>query len=126
MDEIARRLGMDPLEIRLKNLLKENDRFITGEPMISVGVSQCVEEAARSIGWRNGGEQAPRSGVVVRGKGLAVAIKSTSTPSTSAASVRLNADGSAILLTCSAEIGQGRRLHWRRLSEICSVCRLKE
>ena len=40
-------------------------------------------------------------------EGVAVAIKSTSTPSTSAASVRLNADGSAILLTSSAEIGQG-------------------
>ena len=43
----------------------------------------------------------------MRAKGLAVAIKSTSTPSTSAASVRLNADGSAILLTSSVEIGQG-------------------
>lgn len=107
MDEIARRLGMDPLEIRLKNLLKENDRFITGEPMISVGVSECARRAAESVGWQSGKEQTPRTGVLVRGKGLAVAIKSTSTPSTSAASVRLNADGSAILLTSSAEIGQG-------------------
>ncbi|HSK29001.1 MAG TPA: molybdopterin cofactor-binding domain-containing protein, partial [Candidatus Limnocylindria bacterium] len=107
MDEIARRLGMDPLEIRLKNLLQENDLFITGEPMISVGVSECARQAASSIGWQHGTEQAPRSGSIVRGKGLAVAIKSTSTPSTSAASVRLNADGSAILLTSSAEIGQG-------------------
>ena len=36
-----------------------------------------------------------------------MAIKSTSTPSTSAASVRLNADGSAILLTSTADMGQG-------------------
>jgi CO/xanthine dehydrogenase Mo-binding subunit len=107
MDEIARRLGMDPLDIRLKNLLQENDRFITGEPMISVGVSECARRAAESIGWQHGAEQAARAGITVRGKGLAVAIKSTSTPSTSAASVRLNADGSAILLTSSAEIGQG-------------------
>jgi CO/xanthine dehydrogenase Mo-binding subunit len=107
MDDIARRLGMDPLEIRIKNLLKENDRFITGEAMISVGVSECVKETARSIGWQNDNEQSPQSGVFVRGKGLAVAIKSTSTPSTSAASVRLNGDGSAVLLTSSAEIGQG-------------------
>ncbi len=107
MDEIARRLRMDPLELRLKNLLQEGDKFITGEPMISVGVSECVKQAASSIGWQSDQEQAPRSGVIVRGKGLAVAIKSTSTPSTSAASVRLNSDGSAILLTSSAEIGQG-------------------
>jgi CO/xanthine dehydrogenase Mo-binding subunit len=107
MDEIARRLGMDPLELRLMNLLKEGDRFITGEPMISVGISECVEQAAKSIGWSANVEQSLRGGPIVRGKGLAVAIKSTSTPSNSAASVRLNSDGSAILLTSSAEIGQG-------------------
>lgn len=107
MDEIARRLGIDPLEIRLKNLLREGDRFITGETMHSVGISECVSKAAASIGWQADAEQAARQAFVVRGKGLAVAIKSTSTPSTSAASVRLDADGSAVLLTSSAEIGQG-------------------
>ncbi|MGH7793774.1 MAG: xanthine dehydrogenase family protein molybdopterin-binding subunit [Candidatus Binatia bacterium] len=107
MDEIARRLNTDPVEVRLKNLIKESDRFITGEPMISVGISDCLRQAADAIGWEDGKEQSPRVGVLRRGKGLAVAIKSTSTPSTSAASVRLNADGSAVLLTSSAEIGQG-------------------
>src|SRR5439155_23791547 len=43
----------------------------------------------------------------VRGKGLAVAIQSTTTRTTSSASVRLKADGSAVLLTSSVEIGQG-------------------
>ena len=107
MDEIARRLAMDPLELRLKNLLQEGDKFITGEPMISVGIAECARQAARAIGWERTREQPPKPGPTVRGKGLAVAIKSTSTPSTSAATVRLNADGSAILLTSSAEIGQG-------------------
>src|SRR4030095_9872174 len=44
---------------------------------------------------------------VVGGKGLAVTIKSTTTPTTSSAQVRLNADGSAILLTSSVDMGQG-------------------
>ncbi|HEX9787633.1 MAG TPA: xanthine dehydrogenase family protein molybdopterin-binding subunit, partial [Candidatus Binatia bacterium] len=108
MDEIAWLLGMDPVEVRRKNLLKENDRFITGEPMISVGISECLEQAARAINWDGIREQQTKAASPwVRGKGLAIAIKSTSTPSTSAASVRLNADGSAVLLTSSAEIGQG-------------------
>ena len=107
MDEIARRLKIDPVEVRLKNLIKEGDAFITGEPMISVGISDCLKQAAQAITWQIGKEHRHNSAPVVRGKGLAVAIKSTSTPSTSAASVRLNADGSAILLTSSAEIGQG-------------------
>jgi len=107
MDDIARRCQLDPLEVRLKNLLQENDRFITGEPMVSVGVSECVKQCAQAIGWNAVAEQAERGDSTVRGKGLAVAIKSTSTPSTSAASVRLNADGSAILLTSTSDMGQG-------------------
>ena len=108
MDDIARRVNMDPVELRLKNLLNEGDRFITGEPLISVGISDCLREAAAAVGWQSGKEEKSESaGPLVRGKGLAVAIKSTSTPSTSSASVRLNSDGSAILLTSSAEIGQG-------------------
>ena len=108
MDDIARRLNMDPVELRLKNLVKEGDRFITGEPMISVGISDCVRQAAAAIGWQSGKEQQRKSAhPLVRSRGVAVAIKSTSTPSRSAASVRLNSDGSVILLTSSAEIGQG-------------------
>ena len=108
MDDIARRLNMDPVELRLKNLVKEGDRFITGEPMISVGISDWVRQAAAAIGWQSGKEQQRKSAhPLVRARGVAVAIKSTSTPSTSAASVRLNSDGSVILLTSSAEIGQG-------------------
>jgi len=55
-DEIARRLRMDPLELRLKNLLKEGDRFVTGESMISVGVGECLKQAANAIGWQGRAE----------------------------------------------------------------------
>ena len=110
MDEIARRLQMDPLQVRLKNLLQENSEFITGETMTSVGISKCLTQSAEAIGWQGAAEQSDKpAGTVVRGKGLAVAIKSTSTPSTSAASLRLNADGSAVLLTSSSDMGQGAR-----------------
>ena len=69
IDDIARRCHLDPLEVRLKNLLRENDRFITGEPMISVGVSECVKQVAQSINWQSGAEQSLRSDAIVRGKG---------------------------------------------------------
>ena len=109
MDDIARRLGMDPLELRLKHLVKEGDVFVTGEKLVSVGITDCLERSAAAIGWKGKEEQsAPAVGKnVVRGKGLAVTIKSTTTPTTSSANVRLNADGSAILLTSSVDIGQG-------------------
>jgi CO/xanthine dehydrogenase Mo-binding subunit len=108
MDDIARRLGIDPLELRLKNMVQEGDVFVTGDKLISVGLSNCLKRAAEAVGWKGTAEQAPRAlSGKVRGKGLAVMIKTTMTPSNSSALVRLNADGSAVLLTSSVEIGQG-------------------
>ncbi len=111
MDRIARHLGMDPMELRLKNLLQEGDVFVTGESLVSVGISDCLRQAASGIGWRGGEEQGDgaREGSLRRGKGLAVIMKSTTTPTASAASVRLNGDGSVMLLTSSTEMGQGVR-----------------
>ena len=108
MDDIARRLGIDPLELRLKNMVQEGDVFVTGDKLVSVGISDCVKRAAEAVGWKGIEEQAARAlSGKVRGKGLAVMIKTTMTPSNSSALVRLNADGSAVLLTSSVEIGQG-------------------
>ena len=101
MDDIARCLNVDPVELRLKHLVRERDIFVTGEELTSVGVTDCLRRTAEAIGWKGKEEQAepPKKKNLLRGKGLAVAIKSTTTPTTSSASVRLNADGSAVLLT---------------------------
>jgi len=108
MDDIARRLGMDPLELRIKNLLHEGDVFVTGDKLTSVGLLNCVERAAEAVGWKGKEEQYPKTlSGKLRGKGLAVMIKPTMTPSYSSALVRMNADGSATLFTSSVEIGQG-------------------
>lgn len=111
MDRIARHLGMDPLELRLRNLVQEGDVFVTGEPLVSVGISDCLRQAASAVGWRGTEEleAAPGAGPLRRGRGLAVIMKSTTTPTASAASVRLNGDGSVMLMTSSTEMGQGVR-----------------
>jgi CO/xanthine dehydrogenase Mo-binding subunit len=110
MDDIARRLSIDPVELRRRNLVQEGDLFVTGDRLVSVGLERCLDQVAEAIGWRGLASMEPiqtdRVGFV-RGLGVAAMIKSTMTPSNSAASVRLNADGSATLLTSSVEIGQG-------------------
>ncbi len=109
MDDIARHLSIDPLELRLRHLVTEGDVYVTGEKLVSVGISDCLRKVAGAVGWRGKDEQksAPGGARLRRGKGLAVTIKSTTTPTTSSAQVRLNADGSATLLTSSVEMGQG-------------------
>ena len=54
---IARRLGMDPFELRLRHLVKEGDVFVTGEKLVSVGITECLERTARAIGWNGKEEQ---------------------------------------------------------------------
>jgi CO/xanthine dehydrogenase Mo-binding subunit len=102
MDVIAERLGMDALELRLKNVLGRGETFMEGDLPIDCDYAGDLRKAAAAIGW--GEPTVPR-----RGKGIACTIKAPLTPSVSSAMVRLHADGSATLLTGTVEFGQGGR-----------------
>ena len=105
VDIIARTLEMDPLELRLKNLLDEGGEFATGERVHSLGMKECLKKVASAIEW---GEKSPASSPSkARGKGLAACIKATITPSISSAVVRLNEDGGAHVYVGTVEVGQG-------------------
>ncbi|MFQ5858085.1 MAG: xanthine dehydrogenase family protein molybdopterin-binding subunit [Anaerolineae bacterium] len=107
LDIIARELGLDPVEFRLKNLLEDGDTFITGETMDDVHFKELLRDVAESIGW---GMPAAPDGRVRRGCGVAVTIKSTATPSTSNADIRLGPDGTCTLLVSTVELGQGSKV----------------
>jgi CO/xanthine dehydrogenase Mo-binding subunit len=114
MDDIAARLGMDAVELRRKNLLRDGDISVTGQPFVAIGTEECLDSVARDLGWDGTANAPPTSPDPaahlpdrVRGKGVAVTLKTTMTPSNSASSVRLNADGTATVLTSSTEMGQG-------------------
>lgn len=105
LDRVARELGLDPLEVRRRNLLGEGDQSVTGERMSRVGVGECLERAAAALGWDrplDRGGPGPR-----RGRGLACILKSTLTPTASFGAVKLNGDGSVDVVTSAVEHGQG-------------------
>jgi CO/xanthine dehydrogenase Mo-binding subunit len=106
MDEIAEAIGIDPLELRMRNLLVDGETVMTGEPMVDAHFRELLGRAADWIGW-DGPAAARGSGSKVRAKGLSCIIKSTVTPSTSTASAKLNDDASLDVLTSSVEMGQG-------------------
>ncbi|MFI5268019.1 MAG: xanthine dehydrogenase family protein molybdopterin-binding subunit, partial [Chloroflexota bacterium] len=106
MDIIADALGMDPLELRMKNVLHTGDPFTTGEPAPELHYTELLEQAAKTIGW-NDGPLVVRDGTKVRAKGISAIIKGMATPTTSTAAVKLNADGSLNVLTSTVEMGQG-------------------
>jgi CO/xanthine dehydrogenase Mo-binding subunit len=51
IDIIAEKLGMDPLELRMKNLMKDGDRAATGQVMRSVGIKACLDKVAELSQW---------------------------------------------------------------------------
>jgi len=106
MDVIADALGIDPVELRLKNVLQKGDPFTTGEPMPEMHYNELIRAAAEKIGWKPG-ELVSRQGNKIRAKGLSVIVKGMATPTSSTASVKLNADGSLNVLTSTVEMGQG-------------------
>jgi CO/xanthine dehydrogenase Mo-binding subunit len=112
MDIIAAALKMDPLELRKKNGYEEGDKFVTDETLRAVGLKECLDEVAKSIGWdsikfKGPNVQGSRGDNIRRGKGLACMIKATITPSVSCAVVKLNEDASLSIYAGTVEMGQG-------------------
>jgi CO/xanthine dehydrogenase Mo-binding subunit len=102
MDEGARALAIDPLEIRLRNLAHKGEAFIPVDTPADGDWEQTVRRAAELIGW---GTPLPPG----RGRGLALGIKSGPTTGLSYATVRLLADGSVIVYAGTSDMGQGAR-----------------
>jgi CO/xanthine dehydrogenase Mo-binding subunit len=104
MDMLAERLGVDPVEIRVKNLLREGDRHPTGITMHSVGYEELLRKFATSI--RLGDKKKPR-GKKRRGRAVACMIKASNTEAQSEAKVQANRDGTFAVFSSTVEMGQG-------------------
>jgi CO/xanthine dehydrogenase Mo-binding subunit len=100
MDMIAKDLGIDPLEIRLRNIVREGDLGPSGEVHKSVSIEECLRRAADAIGWDN---RSPEPG---RGKGIACSWWMT-TGGSSGVYVKINPDGTATMVSGAVEIGSG-------------------
>ncbi|MDD3822181.1 MAG: xanthine dehydrogenase family protein molybdopterin-binding subunit [Sphaerochaetaceae bacterium] len=107
MDAVAKALGMDPYELRMKNVMVDGCKGHTGEKMFAVGIKECLKEAAEGLGW----EGHPTSWITedgkIRGRGLGTFMKFTGTPSYTSATIKLNFDGSAVVSYSTTELGQG-------------------
>ena len=100
--EAAIAIGMDPVELRLKNLAKNGDPFIPFDTPCDGDWDQAAKRAAELIGW----DKPKPAG---RGRGFALGIKSGPTTGLSYAMVRLQVDGSALVYCGTQDIGQGAR-----------------
>lgn len=114
MDAIAEELGLDPIEIRLKNARKPGEQLPNGDNVHNFGLHECIQKAAEHTQflekYGQGRKAPPGDGPIRRGIGMGVSSYMGGTliyPNTSSAVVKLNDDGTATLLTGSLDIGQG-------------------
>jgi putative selenate reductase molybdopterin-binding subunit len=107
---IADRLGIDPLEMRLKNAVHTGDETASGAILKSCGLTECLEAVAEKIRWREKRAN-PKPN---RGIGIACGVHFTGvrlSPGIDAdfagANLIVNDDGSVNLATSCTEIGSG-------------------
>ncbi|MDI7259875.1 MAG: xanthine dehydrogenase family protein molybdopterin-binding subunit [Thermodesulfobacteriota bacterium] len=112
MDIIAEKLGMDPVEFRLKNHARledgDQDRKL---PFTSNGVEECIRRGAEEIGWRQKWQKpGSSSGPKKRGIGMAIhACRHGAMTVPSSGMVRINSDGTVNVLTGTSDIGGGQK-----------------
>ena len=102
LDAGALALGIDRLELRLRNLARRGEAFIPFDTPADGAWEQTVRRAAEMIGW---GTPLPSG----RGRGIALGIKAGPTTGLSYSTVRLLADGSVIVYAGTSDMGQGAR-----------------
>lgn len=117
MDMIADRLGIDPLELRLKNLLKKGDIYTKGDTPVDCDLEEGLLKVADAIKWKENSNKPNRA------KGLSCCIKDAGgTYKVAGATVKMSSDGSIVLLTGTVEIGQGPRTALSQVvSEVLTV-----
>lgn len=102
VDEIAHKLGLDPLEFRCRNLLPVGGEVRAGAKPLDADLVGDLRKVAEAIDW--GAPRPPGRGV-----GLSVGLLAAGAHPVSMATVRLGADGGATVLVGTTELGQGAR-----------------
>ncbi len=136
MNKLAEALDIDPVELRLKNVLREGDMLTVQTPITpGVTIAEVVEECAKSAAWDSPITPAPDSyspfqslpanpAALKRGRGFACALKnvgfSFGAPEGCSAMIELHGDGDvidhAVLHHASAEVGQGTHTALRQMA----------
>jgi xanthine dehydrogenase YagR molybdenum-binding subunit len=106
MDELAEALGMDPIELRLRNHADKDPA--EGKPWSSKHLKECYERGAEKFGWkkRSRESRSMKDGGLLVGWGMATALYPGNRRPASAR-IRLSADGRALVQAATQDLGTG-------------------
>ncbi len=120
MDEMAEKIGMDPLKFRAMNHIKSGDtspvfralgegREGVDQAITSCELARCIKAGAREIGWKRRKPHTTKKGRYRRGIGMACLMQGSAIPEIDmgAATLKMNEDGSFNLLMGATDLGTG-------------------
>lgn len=115
MDEAAERLGMDPAELKLKNVVRAGDIAPSGHPILGHGLEICLQHGIDVLDWkklRNRDRTPdPKRPHIRTGWGIGCEMHGSSAypgiKEQGNATVKVNEDGTVTLLTGAAGLGTG-------------------
>ena len=104
MDMLAEQLGISPVEIRKKNLLKEGEPNAMGEITHSIAAEECIDKTVELIKL---GEKSSEEGPWRTGKGIAIGNKYSTAPTVNAVRIKVTEEEKIIVYHSADEMGQG-------------------
>jgi CO/xanthine dehydrogenase Mo-binding subunit len=104
-DLIAKKLDIDPVEFRRRNILRDGRPQASGTLMRDAAIERVLDAIAAKMNWSAPFDRG--NGTMRRGRGVAIGFKASVAPTTSAAMVNVGADGSATLSMNTVDMGQG-------------------
>lgn len=112
IDLIARDLGLDPIDVMLKNVRHKGDELPNGDVLNSCGLTDGLNGVVSSMEWKSKRKANDRDGESRYKRGLGVSLCAMFSgamyyPFASAAMVKMHDDGSVTLFTGTQEMGQG-------------------
>lgn len=115
LDTMAAEIGLDPIEVRRRNLLKAPTDTINGLKVMSYGLPECLDWVEQASGWRERKGKLPRVGSIGRGLGVACShfVSGSAKPvhwsgePHAVIILKLDFDAAVTILTGAADIGQG-------------------
>ena len=126
VNEMAQRLHMDPVEIRLKNMVREGDVMPAyyGETTKSCALDRCLERTAELIGWKDKYPYKDMGNGKVRSVGIAMAMQGSgiSGVDVGSATIKMNDDGFYTLMIAAADMGTGCDTILAQMAAECLDC----
>ncbi len=122
MSVLADMIGVDPIDLHLRNVIRTGDTSVHGWVIGSCGLPECLEQVRSAVDWNRKRAQPKMQGVMRRGMGMAAVMHVSGNRTMgnwdgSTIVLKINEDGHAHISTAECDIGQGSST---MLSQICA------